>query len=215
MQALFIISVLYLLNIIVAVMMTGIIENAKHCTLKFNTKMLYSNAVTDKMLHESITNAFEYDKNNQDHQVLCSLLWISVNGLDQCHEIVQQMRSNHDATYIHSLLHRLEGENIGELGLKGWSNADYWNDQLGNHPFFPSVLNYSIELNQANNKYQNNVRLNKFVNSLSTTGQWDPSLLINLCIQSFRDYDEKSIEYCEAITTYEYRLLLMKYLDKL
>ena len=30
------------------------------------------------------------------------------------------------ATYIHSLVHRKEGWNVGELGMVGWSNADYW-----------------------------------------------------------------------------------------
>lgn len=30
------------------------------------------------------------------------------------------------ATYVHCLIHRREGSHYGELGMRGWDNANYW-----------------------------------------------------------------------------------------
>jgi hypothetical protein len=44
------------------------------------------------------------------------------------------MTNVQEANYIHALLHRREGERVGELSMRGWSNSCYWNDQTGSHP---------------------------------------------------------------------------------
>ena len=41
-----------------------------------------------------------------------------------------------EANYAHALLHRYEGENVGEFSMRGWSNAAYRHDQTGSHENF-------------------------------------------------------------------------------
>jgi hypothetical protein len=50
-----------------------------------------------------------------------------------------------EANYIHALLHRREGERVGELSLRGWSNSCYWNDQTGSHPIQQQLQQEALE----------------------------------------------------------------------
>merc|ERR1711871_489869 len=47
-----------------------------------------------------------------------------------------------DATYVHAMLHRQEGEFVGQEGggTLGWDNADFWFSRVGRHPLHPQLL---------------------------------------------------------------------------
>jgi hypothetical protein len=113
----------------------------------------------------------------------------------------------------------------------GWSNADYWNDQLGQcHPSFPEISTYAKKLSE---EFSVNDRVNRFclkiippsvvshdpllasVGTTSPSVVWNPSLFLGLCMDAFRNNDEGCIAYCESVTTEEYRSLLRKYAAKL
>jgi hypothetical protein len=55
------------------------------------------------------------------------------------------MTNVQEANYIHALLHRREGERVGELSLRGWSNSCYWNDQTGSHPIQQQLQQKALE----------------------------------------------------------------------
>ncbi|KAG5193167.1 hypothetical protein JKP88DRAFT_292024 [Tribonema minus] len=60
----------------------------------------------------------------------------------------QHMTHVQEANYVHALLHRREGERVGELRLRGWSNSSYWWDQTGRHPLFESLQKKAEETSQ-------------------------------------------------------------------
>ena len=140
--------------------------------------------------------------------------------------------SHHDAVYVHALLHRLEGKHAGEGGMKGWSNADYWNDQVGSyHPLFPLMCEYILTLSEQHTRTTTDTaasinssdRVVKFIRQIDLASQtagggkqtgWQPSLFLNLCMDGFRYDDEPCVTFCESVTTHEYRLLLDLYCGK-
>lgn len=48
------------------------------------------------------------------------------------------------ATYVHSLVHRREGFNVGEFGMAGFSNANYWSNVMLESPGFYSLPHAAI-----------------------------------------------------------------------
>eukprot|EP00953_Heterococcus_sp_UTEX-ZZ885_P007016 4275-Heterococcus_DN1.PRE.3 len=74
-----------------------------------------------------------------------ALLYLGCGGLDETHDTVQSMTNVQEANYIHALLHRREGERVGELSLRGWSNSCYWNDQTGSHPIQQQLQQKALE----------------------------------------------------------------------
>ena len=238
----FIIFVLYLFYSVES----QILHHAKSASLRFGQRMYYSHApkVAEDILAE--INAIA-DHSSDDSKILRALLLFGCGALDAAHEIVQTM-STLDAIYIHSLLHRCEGNNIGEnmmqgiqyvnvvnldfIGItylssycKGWSNADYWNDQVGTcHPNFSYVFEHVFHLSTtASSIYSANELVQCFQQKLMTSNfssdhrnakQWRPSLFLGLCIDGSRKRDLTCTQFCEHVTTYEFRLLLQQYCEK-
>jgi hypothetical protein len=205
---------------IIEAMDTSIIRHARSSsiTLPFNQKMSYSRATPPQdELISAIDMLLPHVESSDDHRIFRALIYMSVNELDAAHDIVQRM-STLDALYIHALLHRLEGKHVGEANMKGWSNSDYWNDQVGmNHPNFPIVKEYACAaVNDTKESFLTSPLVNKFVQKLSLMTDWQPSLFLHLCMSGFNgdDADTTCVRYCEMVTMYEYRLLLEKYCSK-
>ena len=133
------------------------IDRARSIVLPFHQRMLYAHAPPpqpdvvaeiNRIIVPTTTTSSPnsgIDAQTDDQRVLQALLFISTGSLDAANDVVQRM-SLHDAVYIHALLHRLEGKHAGEGGMKGWSNADYWNDQVGSyHPHYPLLCDYILQ----------------------------------------------------------------------
>lgn len=224
-----------------------ILEQARSTVLRFHQRMLYSHAplLQPEIVTEINTVVFPSSADtggssnspiSDDQRILQALLYTSVGALDVAHEIVQRM-SHHDALYVHALLHRLEGKHAGEGGMKGWSNADYWNDQMGSyHPHFSLLCDHSRSLSDqptptttaavalTDTNTNTNDRVAKFIRQVDQASKtavvgakqtgWQPSLFLNLCMDGFRYDDEPCVAFCESVTTHEYRLLLELYCTK-
>ena len=92
------------------------------------------------------------------------------------------------ASYIHSLIHRYEGFEIGEYGMMGYANSKYWmNSALSSsanqlHELLHDIqhsIGLHVEKHHGTNKdiqnwYQDNI-------VASTDMNWDPKVLIQLC----------------------------------
>ena len=51
-----------------------------------------------------------------------------------------------DSAYCNAIVHRVEGQNLGELGMYGYDNACFWFEKTGYHPLFPEVQKKCIEI---------------------------------------------------------------------
>ena len=90
--------------------------------------------------------------------VLKAALYLGIGGVDEAHNLVTPLSwgaftefggfpvfgsvARQDASYVHALVHRAEGWNIGEFGGAGYSNSGYWWSMTGQHPvwhLWPSV----------------------------------------------------------------------------
>ena len=169
--------------------LTKLIGNVSKARLKFNQRMVYSNAVANVPLEKEVEEAFTFDEDNTGHHILRALLYMGAGAIDKSHEIVQLLGVNGDAVYIHSLCHRLEGKYSGEGGLMGWSNADYWNDELGSHHLFPEIYSFSIGTSKEES-YLSSARIKIFIKNLEHNKFWSPSLFLNLIIECFNQNDK-------------------------
>ena len=84
--------------------------------------------------------------------VLKAALYTGIGGLDEAHNLVTPLSwgaptpfagppvrrspARNDATYVHALVHRCEGEVVGEAGT-GFSNCRFWWSQVDEHPVCP------------------------------------------------------------------------------
>merc|ERR1712232_1366233 len=83
-----------------------------------------------------------------------ALAYVVHGGLDEAHNLVTPLSwpastpfagppktggiAEHDASYLHALIHRREGDLIGEFGT-GFHNSNYWWGNTGVHPVFPHL----------------------------------------------------------------------------
>ena len=169
-------------------------------------------------------------------QVTRGLLYLSMNGIDECHNLVTPLSwssytsfggkyidnspANQNACYSHALTHRREGQYIGEFGT-GWNNSCYWFGQTGKHKIlFPKIAKYATDIvynNHDQNKYKNNKQITKFLQSILVIKnknnkqfdlQWDPQSFSNLCEKAVKQRDNTLMSYCQDVANKEWRLLI-------
>lgn len=133
---------------------------------------------------------------------------LRLGGLDEAHNLITphswsapttfgglpKLRStaSREAKYCHVIVHRMEGENLGEFG-SGFNNSNYWLGQafyhsggMSEHPIFPH-LRRDVE---------------DFVGDchdarclLRTMGpKWEPKLFNNLCEDALLTEDPELLE---------------------
>jgi len=154
-------------------------------------------------------------------EVAAAVLCLMLGGLDEAHNLITphswsapttfgglpKLRStaSREAKYCHVIVHRMEGENLGEFG-SGFNNSNYWLGQafyhsggMSEHPIFPH-LRRDVE---------------DFVGDchdarclLRTMGpKWEPKLFNNLCEDALLTEDPELLEFCKKVQTRELQLL--------
>ena len=98
------------------------------------------------------------------------------------------------------MVHRLEGPNLGELGMYGYDNACFWFGKTGYHHLFPEVQKKSIEI--AKN-FKNG---NKYLSEIGKD-EWNPDNFTLLCKNALEKKDEDQWDYCNKVTNIEWNLL--------
>ena len=152
-----------------------------------------------------------------------ALLFYAAGELDRSHNLVLPLSwpaatpfggrpipgsaAAQDATYVHALLHRQEGEFVGQEGggMVGWDNAAFWFSQVGRHPLYPAVLEGAARLAKGNRAAKAHV--------LRHGKGWKPRLFLELC-QETQGTDSKLAQFCRAVMNLEWRLLLDHVLAK-
>ena len=108
-----------------------------------------------------------------------------------------------ESEYCHALIHRKEGDMIGELGNLGFTTCKFWFGKTGCHPLYDTV---KIEaLKQAENIEHPIIK--NFV-SQAKYQTWDPETFSDVCAKALETKDEKLLDYCNSVSAFEWKLLL-------
>ena len=130
------------------------------------------------------------------HDLVLPLSWADDLGMGYG-PVVMNSDAKFEASYAHALVHRFEGPNIGELGMLGWSNANYWsraansvNSQDDNaRMLFKRTMKYHMVhlAQQMNEQDQNDSIMVWFNDHLGTSEQdkcfWEPRAIHQLCTE--------------------------------
>ena len=139
-------------------------------------------------------------------------------GLDEAHDIVLPFSwpsptfagpsipnspAAKESEYCHAMVHRLEGPNLGELGMHGYDNACFWFGRTGYHRLFPEVQRRSIEIAR---EYKDG---EKYISKISN-GDWNPDDFTLLCKNALAEDDKDMWNYCNRVTNMEWNLLFQE-----
>ena len=77
-----------------------------------------------------------------------------------------------ESEYCHAMVHRKEGEIIGELGMQGFSNCKFWFGKTGHHPLYSVVKSKAMSLGSCAD-FQASAEVQNFLQQASGH-DWDP-----------------------------------------
>ena len=166
-------------------------------------------------------------------QLTKGLLYIGVGALDEAHNIVTPLSwpsraswadsapiSIKDATlkgtacYAHALVHRGEGQYVGEFGT-GWNNSQYWFANVPNkHPVYGTVSDAARSIVTQRNSststdFGSHRRIVKFVGTMGGSKRmWNAGSFVDLCEIAVDNKDALLVNYCEQVINQEWKALL-------
>ena len=146
-------------------------------------------------------------------QLLKGLFLLRIDSaLDDAHECIQFLSQDDPSVcYAHSLVHKLEGTNRGEMGLTGYSNCAYWIELMGtsNFPTYGDLAQCAGAMRKK--RFANNRVVCAFVdNNLRCSGanyKWDALKFLTLCM-NMGEEEHEVFTFCETIVKTEWELLV-------
>lgn len=113
-------------------------------------------------------------------------LWLYFSCIDECHEIVQDLKSP-EASFWHAILHRQEPDA---------GNSSYWFRSLGAHPVFPDL---SVAAQDIVRRHPDA--------GFKITAKWDPFSFVDFCEQARTEPGSASERVAMEIQRAEWQLL--------
>lgn len=172
--------------------------------------------VLDKPKLDGRVNSSEADLHMAD--VTVAMLYLACGGMDESHNLVLPYSwpsptemsgppilsspAIKESEYCHALVHRKEGEVMGELGMLGFSNCKFWFGKTGFHPLYQVVKNEALKA-----EFPQNQVVTQFQQSLQKS-QWDPETFSDLCAMALKSQDQELKAYCNDLAAKEWQLLL-------
>ena len=160
--------------------------------LKFNQKIYYGrNLITNNEETSTTSSAYPGPINDllktspaSDNAIslLRGLILLRVGRIDESHELIQNLPTTPAVGYAHSLIHRYEGQNIGDNSLTGFSNSGYWLDDIGDFATYKELLVYISRMEGKNA----NSNIERFIRDCTKSGKWKPTKFLKFCIESTR-----------------------------
>jgi len=163
-------------------------------------------------------------------EVTTAMLYFACGGMDESHNIVlphswpptesdeeermtlyisgrppiQGSPAIKESEYCHSLIHRKEGELIGELGNQGFNNCKFWFGKTGYHPLYNVVKNEALKMPKTQHKI-----VNEFLDQLSEN-DWNPDVFTDLCASALKTKNEdmELYEFCSDLSGKEWKILM-------
>jgi hypothetical protein len=175
----------------------------------------------------------------QNAALSVALLLLGHGYADECHDLVTPLSWGDDthfggpslrssasapvissASYVHSLVHRREAHNVGEYGMVGFSNANYWSSAAHSSsgaatlPYGEmrrAILEASEQFGQKAREWCQERIVRE---GGDDTDYWESRALHELCAQVSHDgADEKSREFAETACALELKVLLRHCLE--
>lgn len=157
----------------------------------------------------------DLSSNKDSANVLLGLLYLRCGGIDEAHDIVTPYSwsspesfaagppvlhspAHQDACYAHAMVHRREGQHVGEFGT-GWNNSSYWFGTVGTHPIYSKVYDF------ANTQAQKNPILQQHIAAFGNA--WNPRQFLKLCETAVAKMDKNLGDFCQDIIHEEWSLL--------
>jgi hypothetical protein len=149
-------------------------------------------------------------------RLLLGMLFLAAGGLDEAHAIAQVAMTK-EYHYLHAMLHRQEGAAVGELGLTGWVNSQYWFGILEYHELFDAQLDHMNQkqptsvLEAARLFAHGDPNLENWVEKFGggRTRRWNAKAFVELCEITIggKGPSTSAEEFCRRIITFEWDLL--------
>ena len=99
----------------------------------------------------------------------------------------------------------MEGDIMGELGMIGFNNCQFWFGKTAYHPLYEAVKNESMEM--CLKDYAKNKVVNDFVDQVKAN-VWDPVVFSDLCANALKSGDENLMKFCNELSGKEWQLLM-------
>lgn len=174
-------------------------------------------SVPEAFIQELRSRGCKQDKAEMGAAVLCLML----GGLDEAHNLVTPHSwasptvfggppkfgspVKLEASYCHSIVHRMEGFNPGEFGT-GWNNSGYWISTAFascDHAIFPKLREgaqaFAVGSDHGSREAQAALR--------GMGPQWSARKFNQLCEEALECEDEELISFCRAVQGLELSLL--------
>ena len=145
-------------------------------------------------------------------RALMGALWLGCDMLDECHDLVGgDSGAGSDAAYLHALLHRREGGCVGELGMTGWANSEYWWGVLGGghptHARLAAATAAALET-AASPPSARATAFTGAVEARAAAGEpWDPCAFVALCREADEGDDPALAAFARELQHREWELL--------
>jgi len=182
-------------------------------------------------LANDIPSAIEALGGSDYAKVAVGLLLLGGGGTDECHDLVTPLSwpeethfgyeppvsnsvASWEASYAHSLVHRREGPNVGEFGMIGWSNANYWSNasssrNKGNDKTLDEIRDRVLKLASGNKAAEN------WCKEHGIDQRWEPKALHQLCAQASYGKGNNSLgQFASDACVSELRVLIVHCLSK-
>ena len=157
----------------------------------------------------------------QEHNadVMLGLVYMMVGGVDEAHDLVLPYSwpcetiwggppvldspALGNATHCHALVHRMEGEHPGELGMMGWDNAHFWFSRVpSKHEL---CHKFSVACQNLEQEHEFSSRDKEFCDKVNGKKPWNWTSITNLCSKS--DQSSEITAFCNRIHNLEIKML--------
>lgn len=144
-------------------------------------------------------------------EMIRALMFLKCEGLDEAHNIVtphswsnctsfsgppiRDSTVRREATYIHALIHRGEGDHQGEYG-NGFQNSSFWFGQVSSHPVYELLPSLAQKLGSSDKQVAEHV-------ALQSCG-WKPTEFLTFCESSLHSKNPAQITFCEELINSEW-----------
>mmetsp|Transcript_15986 Transcript_15986/g.25555 ORF Transcript_15986/g.25555 Transcript_15986/m.25555 type:complete len:347 (+) Transcript_15986:85-1125(+) len=156
--------------------------------------------------------------------VVKALLLYGAGALDEAHNLVlplcwydstvyagppiRNSAANQEAAYVNALLHRQEGNFLGQWGdgQVGWENAIFWFKQAGDHSVYSGLPKGAHDFVHGRWKAPASKALNTHM--AEHDDSWSAEAFVNLTREAVESDDQEALEFCGHMMNLEWRHLL-------
>lgn len=147
-------------------------------------------------------------------EIGAAALCLMLGGLDEAHNIVtphswpepttfggQPKHGSEmvvEASYCHHIIHRNEGEHLGEFGT-GFNNSGYWISRAGDHPLYLQLRAMADQLAEGCSEAKSTMR------AMGPT--WKPKSFNSLCEEMLLLEEDELTDFVARVQASELRLL--------